>query len=387
LGGAWNVRGDGRTVVRAGGGLFYAPDLVQVPYFGALLDDSGQYINQIFKTPLDPAQSPPVLWASGAAIGKLPNTALSETDLRSFGVKTGPGAPGRVIFQVDPAYQNAYTIQGSVGVAQQLASDLAVEISYLSFQGRHLGLSQEANYRESGQVDPLLGPMYVAIDPTITERNVARSIGSSAYRGMTVSLTKAYRRNYEFQVNYTWSRTEDDVTDTDSSLSAFMPTRLNREWATSAYDVPHTLVAHLIVQTPKHFGGLRWTPVLHGRSGTPFTLLIGRDVNGDTHANDRPFLADRNTGRGPASWDLDMRISRDIALGETGLKAELTAEATNFANHTNFTSVNNIIGTDPQYLSGPFILQGRRGVSQFSPLGFNAAALARQVQFGLKLHF
>src|SRR5262249_54678143 len=138
---------------------------------------------------------------------------------------------------------------------------------------------------------------------------------------------------------------------------------------------------------PKNFGGLRWTPVLHGRSGTPFTLLIGRDVNGDTHANDRPFLADRNTGRGPASWDLDMRVSRDIAFGETGLKAELTAEATNLTNHTNFTSVNNIIGTDPQYLSGPFNLEGRRGASQFSPLGFNAAAAARQVQFGLKLHF
>lgn len=396
LGAAWNVRGDGRTVIRAGGGLFYAPAVVQVPYFGALLDDSGRYINQIFKTPLAGAQSPAALWAVGLATGKLPNRALTETDLRGLGVQTGKGAPGRVIFEVDPGYQNSYTVQASAGVSQQLAADLSLEVSYLTYHGRHLGLSQEANYRESGQVDPLLGPMYVPIDPTITERNVARSIGSSAYQGMTVSLSKLYRRNYEFQVNYTLSHTEDDVTDTDAALSAFMPTRLNREWGRSVYDVPHTLVANMIMQTPdgrghgallRALGGMTLAPVLRARSGTPFTLLIGRDVNGDTHANDRPFLADRNTGRGPAFWTLDMRVSREFPFGDSGLRAELTAEASNLANHTNFISVNNIIGTDPQYLKGPFNLEGRQDVSRFSLLGFNAAAPGRQVQFGLRLHF
>ena len=190
LGAAWNLGTSQRTVMRAGAGVFYAPIPFQVPYLGALLDDSGRYINQILKTPRDGVQSPPELWAAGVALGALPDRALTEAHLRALGIPSERGASGRVIFEVDPAYRNPYSLQASAGISHQFAMGLGLDAAYVTYRGRHLGLSQEANYRESGVVDPLLGPMYVPIDPTVVQRNVSRSIGSSTYHGLTASLTR-----------------------------------------------------------------------------------------------------------------------------------------------------------------------------------------------------
>lgn len=395
LGIAWDLFGDQKTVVRASGGLFYAPIFFQVPELGALLSDSGRYINQILLTPLSP-QSPMALWQTGLSAGKLPSQPLTETDLRTLGVSIGRGAPGRVIVDVDPDYTNPYSIQGSVGMTRQVRSDLAVEVAYLTYRGRHLGLSQEANYRETGFVDRLLGPAYVAVDPTIIQRNVARSIGRSTYDALTMSLTKRLSRGHQYHVNYALSHAMDNVTDLDSTFSAFMPTRLDREWADSTFDLRHNLNAAAVFQIApapgtnvlrRIAGNITVSPVFTLRSGLPFTLRIGRDINGDTHdLYDRPFLADRNTGRGAWLSSLDLRVTKQFPLGRGGrVRAAAIAEISNLFNRTNFISVNDIVGTDPQYLEGSFRRRGSRSIPSTSPLGFNVAAPGRQLQVGFKL--
>jgi hypothetical protein len=397
LGLAWDLAGDQQTIVRASGGLFYAPIFFQVPQFAALLDDSGRYINQILVTPLSP-QSPIALWQAGLAADKLPSQPLTEADLRAFGVSIARGAPGRVIFDVDPNYTNPYTIQASVGVTRQLRQNLSIEVAYLTYRGRHLGLSQEANYSETGFVDPLLGPAYAPIDPTIIQRNMARSIGRSTYDGLTMSLAKRFSRGHQYQVNYAVSHATDNVTDLDSTFSAFMPTRFEREWADSTFDIRHNFSVNAVLQVPPAPGGniLRRvvanttvSPVFALHSGLPFTLRIGRDINGDTHdLYDRPFMADRNTGRGAWFSSVDLRVTKYFPLGrDSRVRAAAVAEVINVFNRTNFISVNDVIGTDPQYLTGPFDQTGSAAIPPTSPLGFNVAAPGRQLQVGVKVVF
>lgn len=393
---AWTPTGSQRTVVRGGAGLFYAPIGYQVPLLGALLDDSGRYVNQVLTTPLSGAHAPAAIWARGAALGKLPARSLSESDLNAMGVVTGRGNPGRVIFDVDPAYRNPYTIQSNAGITQQLAGSLVIDAAYLMYLGRNLPLSQETNYRESGVVDPVFGPQYVAIDPTIVQRNTARSIGSSSYHAMALSVTRRFERGVELQANYTLSRAIDDTSGVESGVSAFLPTRLDRERGRSAFDVPHVFVARGVVQTPagstairRVFGNFSIAPVVTARSGVPFTLRAGRDVNGDTHSTyDRPFLADRNTGRGAPFVSVDLRISRRVALlPRRGLTGEVILEGSNLLNRTNFIAVNDVVGADPQFVYGPFDRGGREGVPATTPLGFTVAAPGRQMQVGFRATF
>jgi hypothetical protein len=400
LGLAWDVLGDKKTVVRGGLGLFYSPIYYQVAYVTNLLNDSGRYINQIFKTPLDGIQGPAALWAAGVARNKLPFGAMEEADFRALGVNIGRGAPGRVLFDADPAYRNNYSVQGSVSVSRELARNLSLELGYLATRGVHLQLPHEVNYRETGVVTPFLGPQLARIDPTITQLNRYKSVGNSIYHGLTVSLKQRYARGVQFQANYTFSKAIDDQTDFNSAFAAFLPTNLRLERAISTFDIRHNFVASGVFVSPfqagpghhplaRVFADVTLSPIIALRSGIPFTLRIGSDINGDTHGiYDRPFYAARNTGIGENFYAVSLRLTKAFYIRrERGWRAEFITELTNLLNHTNFLAVNDVVGTNPRFLEGPYNLRGDRSLSALAPLGFTAAGDPRRFQFGLKVAF
>jgi hypothetical protein len=78
-----------------------------------------------------------------------------------------------------------------------------------------------------------------------------------------------------------------------------------------------------------------------------------------------------------------MRLSRAFKFGE---KAALTftAEGFNLANHTNYSSVNNVVGAA---FAPPFTAHGNANLYPNQPLAFTAAFPARQVQLGVRLAF
>jgi hypothetical protein len=63
---------------------------------------------------------------------------------------------------------------------------------------------------------------------------------------------------------------------------------------------------------------------------------------------------------------------------------ELTFEAFNLFNHTNFTGINNVIGTTPLTTDRP---HGIQGLAPTQPFAFTSAAPARQLQFGARFNF
>jgi Carboxypeptidase regulatory-like domain/TonB dependent receptor len=407
LGLAWDPFGDQKTVIRAGAGIFYAPALYQVDYLTNLLNDSGRYINQTLLINPDPSK----VWAAGVKSGKLPFVGLSAQDYNALGFATGPKNSNRVIFEANPNYKNTYTGQISFGITRQVVRDLSLDVAYQMYRGVHIQLDHEINYRPDG-LDAatvlklpanefgLLGPHFAKIDPTIAQFNQYSSIGNSIYHGMTVSLTKRYSAYSQFQVNYTFSKTIDDVTDYNSGFAAFIPTNLRLERALSSFDIRHNFVANGVFRSPfqagsghnilsRAFADMTLSPIIFLRSGIPFTVLVSQgDVNGDTHTNDRPFYAARNTGLGEPYYDVDLRLNKQFFIRrDSGLRVEFIAEATNLFNHTNFLSVNNFVGTDLKYLGGPFNLHGDRSLPSTSPLGFTSAGDPRRIQLALKIAF
>jgi hypothetical protein len=124
-----------------------------------------------------------------------------------------------------------------------------------------------------------------------------------------------------------------------------------------------------------------------------FNLLAGADVNGDRHStNDRPIGAGRNTGQGPDFTAIDMRITRRFKMGERA-NLQLLLEGFNLLNHTNYASVNNIVGARPDLALGltNFNVKGRAvdpTVTPIStPLVFTSAFPMRQLQFGVRIGF
>ncbi|MFN7946199.1 MAG: carboxypeptidase regulatory-like domain-containing protein [Blastocatellia bacterium] len=400
LGFAWDLFGDHKTVLRGGGGLYYAPVNYQVVYVTNLLNDSGQFINQVLQTPTDGTKSPAALWAYGVAQNKLPLKALNEADFKALGINTGRGALNRVIFQADPNYKNNYSIQGGLGIQRQLLKDVSLDVAYQVYRGVHLQRSHQINYREAGtcarsDAQCRFGPQYARIDATAAQINNYESTANSIYHGLTVSVNKRFSRYFQFQTNYTFSKTIDDITDYNSAFSAAFPTRLNLERSLSSFDIRHNFVANGVFSSPFRNYVLRdisISPIISIRSGIPFTLYASSaDINGDTHGNDRLIYIGRNTGIGPNFRSVDLRLNKTFRLrSDNSTRIDFLVEATNLFNRTNFAAVNDVLGVDltsADYNAGTVRLEGRRDRGITQPLGFIAAFDPRRIQFGLKFVF
>src|SRR5207302_7443488 len=98
-------------------------------------------------------------------------------------------------------------------------------------------------------VDSTGGPLYAPATGQLQHTTYA-SNGSSIYHGLTASLTKRYSHGLQFQANYTWSKTIDNVIDFASFQNWFRPSQLNLFRAVSVFDIPHTLVANAVYVTP-----------------------------------------------------------------------------------------------------------------------------------------
>jgi hypothetical protein len=87
------------------------------------------------------------------------------------------------------------------------------------------------------------------------------------------------------------------------------------EWGPSFQDVRHRVQAQ--ANFP-FFLGTRLNGNVNAQSATPFTITTGIDDNFDGVVNDRPVGVGRNTARGTARVNVDMRVSRQFSFGSRG---------------------------------------------------------------------
>jgi hypothetical protein len=432
VGFAWDPWGDGKTAIRGGYGLYVGQIDNQIVNVVNELNSTGNpsNINIVLATatsnllPLNPsnpagprAPSSFQIYQTLLAQGIIGNRVIVLSDLTPFGLAPGPGATLEVRFRVGPNYENPYTQQASLAIQRDLGSGLGIEVSYLFNRGAHITRNHDINpFKSSGPVSPLSGtPTFVRfpgpgqttdfLNPFRLQDNHYESTANSFYHAGTVQVIKRFSRNFSINSNYTFSKAIDEVTDFNSDFSAQNPIDLRRDRALSAFDQRHRFVFSGVFNSPfngdstfdRVFGDWVFSPIFIAGSGRPFNVLLGIDANGDgVSTRDRPCLRDaadqpcrpgsnlgRNTGRGEPFYNVDMRLGRKFSLTDTKY-LELTFEAFNLFNQTNFIGINNIIGTLPLTDGNP---EGIRGRAPTQPFGFTAAAPARQLQFGARFNF
>ena len=421
---SWDPRGDGKTVIRGGYGLFTGQVDGQIVNVVNELGGFGtpSDINIVLATatsgalPQDPANpTGPRLPTSFAvyqsllARGILFNRTIAAADLAPFGIVPGPGRALEVRFRREPNYENPYTQQASLGIQRDMGAGFGVEVSYLFSRAAHLTRNRDINpFKATGPISPVTGqPTFIRFptaaqaaagltsdfrNPFILQDNVYESSANSFYHAGTIQVIKRFSRHYSINTNYTFSKTIDEVTDFNSDFSAQNPLNVRLDRALSAFDQRHRFVFSGVFEGPrvsdsvvsKVVGDWVFSPIFIAGSGRPFNLLLGFDANNDSRSqSDRPGRAGRNTGRGRAFYNMDTRLARRFFVGEDKY-LEFTFEVFNLFNHTNFIGVNNVIGTTPLTT---FDARGIEGLAPTQPLAFTSAAPARQLQFGARFNF
>ncbi len=426
---AWDPGADHRTVIRAGYGIFYSPIYAQIPGVVSVLgnnNDQRIIANTLVKltgVPGVPADNSAAIFQTFFGEGLIncghppagQYACISQQDLDPFVPvsNTGPLPPGTVLFAGQPGYKSPMSQQASLGIERDLGGGWTVSANYIWVHTTHLPVAIDTNLLPGAPFDtgstglpsngiafqdwgapacgvaPNLSPSCFAdTSGTILQNNVYSSIGSADYNGGIFEAKKRFSNHFMVLANYTFSKAIDDVTDFNSDYSPFDATCLKCDRGLSDFDERHKVILSGVFASPfdnsKIFGGFQLSPIFTYNSGHPFNLLAAADLNSDGHfTNDRPPGDGRNTGLGPNFTELDLRISRAFNITE---KASLmfTAEAFNLANHTNYSSVNNVVG--PAF-APPFNVSGSASLFPNQPLAFTSAFPARQIQLGVRLTF
>jgi hypothetical protein len=282
---AWDVKGNGRSVVRGGYGLTYDQFFLNIP----LLAQAAPPFQRRF------------LDQTGAI--RYPNLPadrdLTAAELKTLGVTDIPD---------DAQFPMGH--QWQIGLQRQLGATWRAEAAYVGSLGRNLIRQRVVNPVFCCPRETVIGPTGIASlrrhgDPQQTGQITSlEAEGKSEYHSGQFSLEKRFSNGASFSAAYTISRFYDDASE---SLGTGQPSLqrpqnnfdFGAEWAPSSFDRPHRFVLSGIYQIPFKkeqtdflgyvLGGWNVSATWAIQSGQPFTIQNGVDANGDGDAaSDRP---------------------------------------------------------------------------------------------------
>ena len=353
---AWDVSGDGRTVVRGGVGRFVGrintlAAAYELQFNGITARTLRRNIAIPGIVPIDP--SDPV------------NTGLA---LAPDIILLGDEAP------------SPESIQAGLGLSQRLGNTgLRLEFDAVLIEGDNEIALGDSNWR--GNDDPCQDQPFPGsacrIDPAYNQIERYTSEGRSRYVAGTVAVNGTLAGGHLLSASLTVADRKsiaDEIADINAQPSD--PADIEAEWGRANTDERYRLVISGVFRLPWR---LTVAPIYEYGSGQPWNRILGPDANGDGYFTDRGEGVARNVQDGPSFSQLSLRLTKGISLGRGEL--ELMLEVFNLFNTTNYdvgSVVNNELIVDPQTFQ----------VVPNPEFGAYTATLPpREIQLGLRYSF
>src|SRR5580692_3722952 len=244
---AWNVFGDGKTVVRSGFGIYrdqfpalaYGLDRLLPPFFDVEEFVFPQFLN--------------------------PQNAQVTLPLDPFSMTYYPKFP--------------YVMQYNLNVERQLTPGMILTAGYFGTRGNHLTRQGEGN-----PFEPALGHRYNPNLPSPVTTILTDA--QSFYNSGQVSVSKRYTHNLFWQASYTFAHSVDDasvdyfvdsVNDPPESQNIF-----DRKGSRgrSSFDIRQNFAANAAYELPgagRFLSGWQVSAVAYVHSGSPFTPVLSFD--------------------------------------------------------------------------------------------------------------
>jgi len=387
VGVAYDIFGDGKTVIRGGYGIYYG----RTP--------NGTIFNALTQTGLRDANGLPALDRIVASISVSPTTAGAPVFPNTYSSFPTNVNSSLSVFRLDPNYKNPRLQEFNIGIEREIINNLSVSASFIYTKGERLPVVFDTNLPEPAfQRNFLLPdgtvvtvPFAAGITRTASGQNVPvnnsrpnpafgalnqqRSIGENFYRGLLVEVKRRFAQGFQFGIAYTFAKAEntsgtgngggegaESPFGGSSSFNQF-DNAVNR--APSPTDQRHRFVFNGIYQLPKVenangfvralVNGYQLSGIFTAESGRPYSATVSFPTlsftrNGETFT---PFgggtlglgglsLAPdvpRNSIYGDNNYRLDLRLSRTFRIAEK-VNIELLAEGFNVFNRANFNGFN-----------------------------------------------
>jgi hypothetical protein len=309
VGFAWDIRGNGKSALRASWGIFNARQnmLTQV---GAITTNGVQ--QQAF--------------VAGSAFGTPPAYGTNAAPIANPPAAGGalPVGVDVTVFSRDYANPRIYTT--NIGFEQQLYNDFAAYADFTMSKGVHLTRFTNPNVGPVS-VLPLNGDTasYTGTAPFANLGQVTDTVSSakSLYRGVTFGLRKRMSHRFLFDANYTYSvDKDDDSNERDPFTFRYADLHnLKAEYSDSDRDERHKFNFYTVSNLPWGFDA---DVRMQAHSAQPITdnfILTPTGAPCSTTNSNTRFVNGTDCGRNHlrkdnAFFTFDFGVSRPIHLGE-----------------------------------------------------------------------
>jgi hypothetical protein len=401
IGAAWDLSGEGATVLRSAFGIYYDQPLV------------GIFEQNSFTMP-------PVVNNVTFTNPTLSNPGSGQTSTTT-GVRT--------IIATATDFENPRTMQWNVGVTRRFAPWLSTDVSYVGSRGDNLIRPTDINYPQPQAVVALQNSVAGAVNPARPYRSYGaityrETTARSRYHGLLTSANIEGGQWGTVKMNYTLSRNQTDATnDRDAVDIPQDPLNPDADYADARTDRRHIFNASFIHELPFFrnsggvaqavLGGWQVAGIVNISSGQPmsrilvssdnfrrgqFADLVGDPMAGERFVNGIPYWFNPeafappaagtfgNSGRAPFrqpgrhQWDLN--LSKNFYPTDT-MRLQFRAEFINAFNQLQWLAdpnVNGIDNTCTVSTTSCTVASDRFGQ-------LIATRAAREIQLGLKLYW
>lgn len=321
VGFSWSPRGNDKTVVSGGIGIFYdttaaglLDDLLGNPPAAVALRVKGTAGVGVLPFDNTAAGAPATFAASAAAFDITQSYNTIHTNLLALGTAFNPPAFTSLVGTMHtPQWQ-----EWNLSVQQELNRSSVLIISYVGNHGIRIPYTNAwANAYDPYQVYPSSVVPFTPYESNYGTVTQVQNGAISNNNGLTVSYRKQFSHWISAHANYTWAHNLDEVSNGgiftygDSLLGQLNPVSLRAEnYGNSDYDVRHSFNADFVVNPEFHVSGaMKW--LANGwqfsgkwfwRSGLPFSVVDnnwnGATVNGGNTILAQPLVGGVAPGLG-----------------------------------------------------------------------------------------
>lgn len=415
LGFAWAIGGDAKTVVRGGGGFFYAPTYMSI-FAQSILFNGGNPDRAFSISVTDPAALRNGFSAIGVDLASAPLGNLPVfTAQQSYQVFGAPANANNIApFFFDPAFQNPHATQGQVALERELARGITANVTYSHISTVQVARQRDVNIgdfwvdatgrrRYNNPAAPTSAATVRPLGPKFGKVQMTEAAGRSLYRGVTTAVNMR-RTRYTVDMYYTrsWNYTTDDIERGFTGIAYADVNDINSEYNYSNIDEPHQFLANVNYSLPL---GLDVASSMKFTSGRPFTARAGTtDLNADGQTNDRPVvdgvMFKRNTFRNSGFKDVSLRVQKNLTLSMGTLS--FSVEAFNLFNFANVqlgsaqmvygpgTIAQTAASGQTTVVAAPIpanFMQYKDANGNYIATNGNTAGDSRSLQFGLRFQF
>lgn len=287
VGFSYSPLADDSTVIRGQFGLFYDVPAMSSMVSGTTGNGGANYLQN---NPAGP----------DAAVIYNATNVVWQTGVNPF---VGANPPQLGIASVNKDIQMQYAAVFSLNVEQQLSPKTLATLGYVGTQGRHLQVLYDLNQPRANGTSVQSPNPYTQItfpgQSIFTGQqflgiNQLNSGASSNYNSFQATLRQTMYKGLNFNLNYTWSKSMDDVSSATTPMNSY---NIHQDYGPSTFDNRNTITGTVFYTVPQFFHALprvtkgwQTNALFQYSSGQPLNPLVSGDRSLTRQLKDRPNL-------------------------------------------------------------------------------------------------